>query len=452
MKRLALLLTALAAAAGLSARPVAAAGFRSGFAANAERAFDVGLRAYAYGLPLLNEQRVIENFPPDRLINVTSLSTPAQRLVVLPNVDTLYTVARLRLAAGPFVVHVPEEHGRYYTLQFLDAYTNSFAYIGRRTTGTKPGDYVIAGPRWHGRAPGGLRVLRSATPVVWLLGRTFVRGPGDVPAVNLIQHEYGLRRLGGAPIPSLSIPSSTLRPAPLPTGLGFFDALGATLRENPPPARDRGLLATFGRFGIGPGRRTSRARLPRGARAGLAAAVGAGPALISAYGAHELRISARHHRNWLVPRPGIGNFGRDFLLRAYISVNALGANVRPEAIYPTTRVDGAGRALTGANRYRVHFAAGELPPVRAFWSLTLYGPARFLVPNAIDRYALGSQSGLSRNADGSLDIYVQHDPPAGHAANWLPAPSGRFSLALRLYLPEPSVLDGTWPLPRVRRR
>lgn len=456
-------LAAFAVLLAIAAAPASAAraerpqppGFERTFTARAQRALDLGLRAYVLGTPLLEERRVITNFPPNRLINVTRLSTPTQRLVVLPNVDTLYTVARLRLADGPLVLHVPETGGRYFTMQLLDAFTSSFAYVGRRTTGSGAVDVAIAGPRWRGRVPRGVRLVRSPTPVVWLLGRTLVDGPADLPAVNALQRQYALRplrALGGPPLPAISIPSSTLRPAPLPTGLAYFDALGAALRENPPP-RERALLARLRGVGIGPGLMTSRRRLDAATRAGLRAAVTAGPRLLDAYAARQRRASARRHRGWLLPAKGIGTPSADPLLRASVARTALGANVRAEAIYPQAETDRGGRPLDGAHRYVLRFAPGQLPPVKAFWSLTMYGADRFLIDNAIGRYALGNRSsGLRRDRDGGLTILLQHDPPPpGQQANWLPAPAARFLLSLRLYEPQASVLADHWPLPPITR-
>lgn len=441
------LLVLLAATIALVALPATAA---------AERPYDVALRAWVYGLPLLNQQRVIVNFPANQLINVTRPTSPAQKLVVLPNVDTLYTTGRLELGREPLVLHVPAVPGRYYTFQLLDAYTNSFAYVGSRTTGSRAGDYAIAGPRWRGRVPPGVRLIRSPTPVVWLLGRTLVRGPGDLPAVNAIQRRYELRALsgsGGAPLPALYLPGSTLMPKPVPRGLAFFDAMGRALRENPPPLRDRAALRSFARIGVGAGRTPSRAGLARATRAALSAAAGAGLRRLEEYQARQRRASRRRHNGWVLPPAGVGNFGTRYLLRAYISQTALAANVRPEAIYPITDVDRGGRRLDGQHRYVLRFRRGELPPVRAFWSLTMYGPDRFLVENPIARYAVGNRTpGLRRGRDGSLEILVQHDRPRGRAANWLPAPAGRFSLALRLYEPRRVALADRWPLPVVRRR
>ena len=228
--------------------------------------------------------------------------------------------------------------------------------------------------------------------------------------------------------------------------------MGAAMRENPPPRRDRALIRSLRRVGIGRGLKTSARRLSAATRAGLAAAVSAGPRLVAAYGRRQARTSARRNNGWELAERGIGNFGRKFLLRADISERALGANVRAEAVYPLTDTDRRGRPLSGANRYVLRFKRGQLPPVNAFWSLTLYGPDRFLVENPIGRYAIGNRSpGLRRNADGSLDVLLQRTAPAGRESNWLPAPAGRFSLALRLYEPKRSVLNESWRLPTITR-
>lgn len=416
----------------------------------------IAAQAYVYALAPLEEQRVIDNFPPNVLLNVTQLSTPAQRLVVAPNVDTLYTTARLDLAAGPLVLHVPAERGRYYTMQLLDAYTNSFAYVGRRATGTGAGDWAIAGPGWHGPLPRGVHRIDAPTRTVWLLGRTLVGGPGDLAAAKAVQRGYALSRPGGdAPIPPVFLARSTLMPLPLPQGLSLFDALGATLASNPPAAAaQRGLLAGFASVGIGPGSSpsTDAAAAPR--RPFLLAGIQSAQRSLARYAARIANASERAHNGWLLPPCGVGNFGRNYLLRAYVANHALAANVPAEAIYPFAFVDHVGRKLTGARRYQVHFAPGELPPVRAFWSLTMYDASIFLVPNAIDRYAVSDRTaGLRRNRDGSLDVYLQRTAPrlAARRANWLPSPAGTFELALRLYQPKPVVLRGRWPLPTVFR-
>jgi hypothetical protein len=411
-------------------------------------------QAYVYGLAPLDEQRVIENFPADTLINVTQLSTPAERLVPAPNVDTLYTVARLELASGPIVVHVPEEHGRYYTLQLLDAYTNTFNYIGRRATGTHAGSFAITPPGWHGQLPSGVKRISAPTATVWVLGRTLVNGPADVPNVNAIQHQYTLtplRGFKGPPLPSVFLPGSALRPPPVPQGLAFYDAMDAIMQRDPPPHSDAAALGRFAAIGIGPGRKPSTERLSAATLRALLAGLTDGRNQLNAYGNRLMKTSQRAHEGWVVPPSATGNYGPDYLLRAYIAANALGANIPTEAIYPFAFVDRSLKPLSGRHRYALHFAPGQLPPVGAFWSLTMYDKKLFLVPNAIGRYAVGDRTaGLRRGRDGSLDILLQHAAPR-QRSNWLPAPAGTFVLALRLYQPKPRVLAGRWPLPTITR-
>jgi hypothetical protein len=412
----------------------------------------IAAAAYVYGFAILAEERVIDVFPQNTLINVTRLSTPAERLVPAPNVDTLYTVARLALAGGPVIVHVPAEHGRYYTLQLLDAYTNTFAYIGRRVTGGGAGNFALIGPRWRGRIPAGIRRIRAPTPTVWLLGRTLVNGPADLSAVNAIQHRYALSTLsGGARLPSIFLPRSTLTPPPLPTGLVFLDALDTAMAQNPPPRSDRPLVRRLASVGIAPGRAVSREGLGVATLNALTAGLRDGHSEIFAY-ARRLKLeSEREHNGWLLPPRATGDYGHNFLLRAYVAMVALGANIPAEAIYPFASVDRDLAPLTGTRRYVLRFAPGDLPPVNAFWSVTMYDRNLFLVPNPIDRYAIGNRTaGLHRNRDGSLDIMLQHSPPR-RGANWLPTPAGAFVLALRLYQPKRPVLQGRWALPTISR-
>jgi hypothetical protein len=438
----------LAAAVLALAAPAA----RAGTAPSSALARSAGAAAYLYGLAPLDEQRTIGRFPANELISVTRLATPAERLVPLPNVDTLYTTARLDLSAGPLVLRVPAEPGRYYVMQFLDAYTNSFAYVGSRTTGSRAGRFAITGPGWHGHLPRGLRRISAPTPTVWLLGRTLVRGPRDLARANRIQHAYSLSSLAGTVQPALFLAASPLRLPPLPSGLAFYDALDAVLAADPPPAAERPLLRRLAAAGLGPGRVVSQEHLPPSIRAGLLAGLALGARQLGSYSAHLKRASERAHRGWLVPPAATGDFGSDFRLRAYIAQTALAANVPAEAEYPVAFVDSRLRALSGGHRYVVHFAAGELPPVRAFWSLTMYGANLFLVTNPLDRYALGDRTpGLRFGPGGSLDIVLSARPPRGSRSNWLPAPRGRFVVALRLYEPGPAVLSGRWLLPSITR-
>ncbi|MCW2967996.1 MAG: hypothetical protein JWM71_1768, partial [Solirubrobacteraceae bacterium] len=255
------------------------------------------------------------------------------------------------------------------------------------------------------------------------------------------------------PAPGVILDSSPgLTPPKLPTGLAFFDALDKLLAEQPAPARDAKLLARLRPFGIGPGSTTSTASLPAAVRRGLQRAAAAGPKHIEGLVAALRKSSLGHNRGWSLVTKGVGAYGTDYDLRAAVGRQGLWANTAQEAFYPNTDQDLAGRRLDGRHRYVLRFPKGQLPPARAFWSLTMYDKDLHLYANPIDRYAIGDRTtGLVRGRDGSLTIYVQHARPAAHAANWLPAPAGRFTLTIRLYSPTPAALAGRWRPPGVVR-
>jgi hypothetical protein len=248
--------------------------------------------------------------------------------------------------------------------------------------------------------------------------------------------------------------TSPTNPAPvvLPEGLSFYDALGEALAADPPPPRDGCALAAFARAGIGPGRTPSTAVDPLLARA-LAAAAEAGERVVDRAVAATRRDERIRRRGWIFLPPDTADFGIDYAGRAVVADTGFGANTPDVALYPTTDVDRRGRRLSGRHDYVVSFRRGELPPVRAFWSMTLYDRNLFLVPNSIDRYSVGDRTPNLRYGRGrSLKIYVQRDAPAGaRAANWLPAPAGRFALYLRLYEPRRTATNGQWAPPTIAR-
>lgn len=430
-------------------------------AAHATRADRAAARdAFVYGMPLLQERATIARFPRNTLTSIGGLATAASRLVVLPNNDTTYTVSHLDLRAEPVVLHVPALPDRYYCMQFLDAYTNTFAYVGRRATGTGAGDYAIAGPGWTGTVPAGVRLIRSPTPDVWLLGRTLVSGPEDVPALRDVLRRYGMTTLGafaqGGPLSAgLLLDSQPALAAPvLPGGVAFLDLLGTALAENPPPRADRPLLRRLAAAGIGPGRTPSTQVTDPARLADLAAGVVDGRRAVAAAVARRRAADRRSGDGWSTLADNVGGpYGTDYLSRAVVAEEGLGANQPREAVYLQADTDAAGRPLSGARAYRVHFAARRLPPVGAFWSLTMYDADRFLVDNPLNRFSIGDRTpGVRRNRDGSLDLWLSATAPSGaRAANWLPAPAGRFSVTLRLYQPRRSVLRGTWAPPAVTR-
>ena len=417
------------------------------------RVFSAAVAAYVYGLPPVAVRQTVQRFPENQVLSIGKLVDPAVRTIVFPNVDTTYTVGRLDLAAGPLVIDVPDTGGRYYVIQLLDAYSNTFAYIGRRTTGTRPGSYALVPPGYAGPLPAGVRRIESPTNLVWLLGRTLVRSAADLPAATQVMGGYrvtglvswaaGIRQ---DPVVLPAFPPSP--PVPVPTGRAFYDALAVSLAESPPPESDACALRAFAAAGIGPG----RAPGPE-ADGLLSAAARTGNRIVHGAEAFANRISRARNNGWLIPRGYIGSYGRNWLGRAIVGRVALGANTPPETVYPVAITDSRGSALNGGRRYRVRFERGELPPVGAFWSLTMYRDDLYLFDHPSRRYSVGDRTpGLRRGRDGSLAIQIQRRPPRGVArANWLPAPAGRFRLGMRLYEPRQSVLRGRWLPPAVVR-
>jgi hypothetical protein len=410
--------------------------------------------AYVWGLPLVVTMRTMQTLAPsigvNHLFAQQQLSDPTSRSVVAPNVDTLYDVAVLDLRSGPVVLTVPEIQDRYYSFQFLDMYTEAFAYVGTRATGSAAGSWVIAPSGWDGALPPADGLISAPTPLVFLLGRFLVLSADDLPTARAVMAQVRLEPLvppsgePGSAASSLGAPPGTPQDV-ADAGATFFDELGDVLAVNPPASdADRAALARFAAIGIGPGRHPAADATPD-SRAALAKGVADGAARID-----QGTISSTHSVNGWESRQELGHYGDDFLLRAAVAQAAWGANVPEEAVYLLSEQDVNGDSYSGARGYVLHFAAGALPPTKAFWSLTVYGPDMFLVENPAKRYAIGDRTpGLQVNADGSLDLYLQQSPPPGHESNWLPTPAGRFALIMRIYLPEPTVLDGTYRLPAV---
>jgi hypothetical protein len=433
---------------------LAVAPARAAASTETQRAFAAGLAAYVHGYPPLISAASQKSFLRNALVGVAATSTPSNRLVVLPNVDTAYTVAKLDLRPGPLVVHVPSMPGRYYVLELLDAYTNVFGYIGTRVSGSRAGNYVIAGPGVRGSVAG-MTTIHSPTPDALLLGRTLVE-PADTPTrLGDVLRSYGMAPLstisaGGSPTPSLVIGAAPkAHPPVLPRGLEFLDAFDSLLAQDPPSAAERRALAPLRRFGIGPGLVASQTSLPASVKRSLARGVDAGRAHVLAEVQTLRRASIRAHAGWVLTGPRTGDAGADWDLRAVVATVGLWANTPAEAIYPIAANDSAGRLLTGRHRYVLRFAGR--PPAKAFWSLTMYDSALHLYANPLDRYALGDRSpGLRPARDGSLTLYVQHRAPRRGRAAWLPAPAGRFTVALRLYVPTRAALLGRWTPPGIR--
>ena len=339
---------------------------------------------------------------------------PEDKEVVSPNNDTVYSNAWLDLSEGPVVIETPDMGDRYWTLGLLDAWTNPFAYVGRRTTGNRSQRTLVHGPGWHGVVPADI-TLTVAAPGndVWVIGRHLVVDDGeDAARVRESQSAMRLVRLDGADAAMRVDTWIDGRDAGIPTADLYLRIVSAALRRNPP--------------------------LPGERLAWPPAAAGLAPSLTTVY--ERLRANNQPHDlggGWAIPVMVKNNWGDDYLTRARIARNFIGALGIEEAMYPTAEVDARGVPLNGSQRYELRFAPGKGLKVDAFWSLTMYRRRDCLfVANAIDRYSIGDRTpGLHHDADGGLAIRLQAEDP-GPGVNWLPAPRGEsFYVVLRLYQP-----------------
>lgn len=400
-----------------------------------------GLQTFIIGYPMVDMYRR-RCTPFNQFRHRRHLMLPTDVTVVCPNTDTLYSSAWLDLSRGPLILHVPESGDRYYNFQFIDFHTNTFAMVGKRTTGTKEGEFAILSDRWYGAEPEGIPQIRSPTNAVWLLGRILVQDSGDLPHVHHLQDQCTLTpfttRKGDAGVPPLYDGEDPL---------AFFAMLHAALRENPPPDQDAALQNLLDRVGVRGDEPFEIRERDTATTRGLVRALQEGPHLIA--GGKSLVGTETH--GWSSPPHGIGSFGNQYLLRAEAAMKLPAALPREEAMYFETSCDERGQPLRGECPYVLHL---DRPPVQEFWSVTLYGAAeRLLVENPLHRYAVSDRThGLQRGVDRSVQIAIQHTPPGGDTdANWLPAPRGDFTLIFRAYAPQSSLLDGTWRLPPVQR-
>lgn len=433
---------------------------------------DIATLAYIWGYPMVSQVRTIDystspNVPPalgrgpiNTFNNFRTYPTSNFTDIVRLNVDTLYSLGYLDLGKEPLVLQVPPISGRYYTLQFIDAYTNNFLYIGSRLNDTTGGTYLITGPNWKGDVPSDMKEIKSATNNMTIAGRIFVNGPSDLSNVNAIQDKLLLATLSVFGQNSTSSQSKVAtetnaskqipiapQPALIPTtGIKIYDEISADMADNQSPQADSEVLAKFATIGIGPGLTPSETQNQTIIGA-LQNGITEGEKLID----EKIQVLGTTINGWSV-NLDIGNFGTDYLLRAAVAKWGLGANSPVEAVYPGTFTDNQGQNLTGTRNYVIHFDKGQTPPVNAFWSITLYNNKSYLVENPINRYSIASHTqGLKYNPDGSLDVYIQNASPGTEKeSNWLPSPSGEFSLTLREYNPQEPILKGEYQIPPVK--
>ena len=429
---------------------------------------------FVYGLPIVMNYAATYQFFVDKtsnqykcgfneIFNEARVFTYKDTAVVTPNSDTPYSFAGLDLRAEPYVVKLPAvEKTRYYSLQLIDANTYNFGYAGSRTTGSGGGDFLVAGPDWKGEAPAGIKnVYRSTTQFAIALFRTQLFSSADMENVKKVQAGYKLQALSSflmqpAPpaAPAISFPKVD---ADL-MKTEFFDYLDFALQFAPERPEEKEVRAKLVRIGVGPGKTFSFKDLSLAHKAEILLGMKEGEKKVE----QKVETVGKNVNGWKVGAAfGDASFYKgDWLLRAAAAKAGIYGNDAVEAMYPMTKAIPDGTPLDGSKHaYTLTFAAGQYPPVDAFWSVTMYdGKTQFLIENPIDRYLINSPMlpGMKKNPDGSLTIALQKGSPGkGKEANWLPAPDGPIYLVMRLYWPKtepPSILppgEGTWQPPAV---
>jgi hypothetical protein len=437
--------------------------------------FWTGVDAYIYAYPLVTMEmtrRVITNVaevkgtrgPMGQLIKLREYPNAAFRDVTAPNADTLYTTAFVDVGDEPWVFSFPDMGDRYFLFPMLDGWTSVFQVPGKRTTGDKAQTFAITGPGWTGALPDGVTEYKSPTSIVWLLGRIYCEGtPEDYAAVHKIQDACKLQPLSsygkdytpppGKVDPSIDMKTAVREQVNRMSAVEYFSLFCELLKRNPPTDADAPALEKFASIGIVPGQDFDKSKFDPAFERRL-------PEIAFDRIMLHFKFSdgdVQDVNGWgFTTKTGL--YGTDYTQRALVTAIGLGANRPQDAVYPTSLKDGNGllaRSYDGRNDYVLTFKKGQLPPVKGFWSITMYDEQYFFVENPINRYSISARQALEANADGSVDIHIQNaSPGADKESNWLPAPKGKFYLMMRLYWPDesnPSILDGSWVIPPVKK-
>jgi hypothetical protein len=451
-----------------SATPASAA------APDATQAAVLGEQAYEYGFPLVDLLRIRAemtsvacpdgrgNAPVNSFSHATGFATADDRTVVLPNTDTLYSLAHLDLKKGPITLSHPDMGKRYFSFELVDPWTNVIAIPGKREDGPDAASYVV---KWKGegsarppasfKKPKGAEVIKSKYRRVWVIGRTLATdAKSDQKKAKKKMRKYELALPDGKPrkFPKGCNPGEP-KTFPTPTdGEPFIEKLSADMAKNPPPARDNPLLEQLATVGVGAGLSPEDAGLSPDALAAFYDAIAAKAAALPTETRLFAYTEALKTDGWFLAPPNIGDFGTDYFLRAIVASAGIGANTPNEAIYPVAIADRNGALFSGANDYRLTFAADDLPPARFFWSVTMYDTEGFLVPNPDNLYSVGPSHGdLVAKPDGSIVVVISRTEPTEGGVNWLPAPDAGFRLNMRLYGPSKAAQTGAWMPPGVEK-
>jgi hypothetical protein len=439
------------------------------FALSQEETAKIAEKAYVYAYPLVlmsltkeimtNVEQIddsINHAPVNQFTHARSFPNPSNKDVIRLNLDTLYSTAWLDLKKEPIILSIPDSDNKYYLIPLLDIWTDIFSSIGKRTTGTKAGNFAIVAPHWQGKLPKDVKEIKAPTDTIWIIGRTQTNGEEDYDSVHKFQKGLRLVPLSAWGKKDYKAPKGVINPSidmktPPPQqiakmdGISFFKLFSQLLRTQRPHESDREILAEISKIGIVLGKDFDEKKLNK-EQLEIIKNI---PKVAEAKIAGKFAQSSETINGWSLPKPPIGTYNNDYLARASTALFGLGANLIDDALYFYALVDAKNRKLSGENKYILHFTQNQLPPAKAFWSLTLYDPKGYLTPNSINRFSLGDRDKLRFNQDGSLDIYIQYQNPGkSKESNWLPAPKGEFNILLRIYWPQEGALT-SWVPPAI---
>lgn len=427
----------------------------------------IAKEAYIYGFPMVDAYRIQDAYffnekspeykaPLNSIASFARVFTAEDTVVQTPNSDTPYSFAELNLTDGPIVLTVPLiDSARYFSIQLIDMYTFNFDYIGSRATGNGGGSFLIAGPGWKGTTPAGItKVIHADTKIVLALYRTQLFNPADIDNVKKVQAGYKVQTLAAflgtpaaKPVTIIKF-IAALTPVTERTSLQFFNVLNFVLKFCPTDTSEIALMKRFATINIGAGKTLDTTKLTAAQKTAYKEGVADAWAEFTEFKKTEFATGKVTASNVFGTRADLKN---NYMYRMAAAVLGIFGNTATEAMYPAYEADVDHQPMTGANKYTVHFNKGELPPVNAFWSLTMYSlPKSLLVANPLNRYLLNSPMlpQFKLDSAGGITLYIQHDSPgADKESNWLPAPAGPFIIFMRLYWPKQVALDGTWRQP-----
>jgi len=428
-----------------------------------QEANEIAIEAYIYLHPLITmdvSRRTIANTPegrPNKFNHYRKFPEADFRQVVRPNFDTLYSSVWIDISDEPMIISVPDTKDRYYVLPIMDMWTDVFVAAGKRTTGTNAGNFALVSKGFNGKLPKGIEAIEAPTPTMWIINRIQTNGPKDYKFVNGLQDNFKVTPLSqwGKKVvhkPFKVDPTVDMKTTPFDQMMAmnakkYFSYGAELMKKHPAHSTDFSILARMKRIGIEAGKSFDYEKASPLIKVALDRAIVDGLKLMK----DTLPTIATVANGWQMNTSTMGVYGNSYMKRAIVTLIGLGAIPPEEAIYPLLLADSDGKKLAGTNNYRIHFSKDEIPPVNAFWSITMYDHEGFQVANKLNRFAIGDRDDLVYNKDGSLDIYIQAKSPGkDKESNWLPSPDkGELGVTMRLYAPKPQALDSRWIPPVV---